>query len=245
MNSSIIPVIFAASTFISIYLGGIFALKFKEKIDSIMAFAAGILLGVVSFDIFPEIFELTEEYGIDPIVVMVAFASGFILFHILEKSILIHHSHESEYASHKHPNVGALSSLALIAHSFMDGVSIGIGFQINASVGLFIALAVISHNFTDGMNTVTLMLSNNNTVKKTKIFLLFNALAPVTGFLLSSFLSFSQNFITVYLGFFAGFILYIGSSDILPEAHSKKSSYKLIGLTISGAVLIFIITRFA
>jgi zinc transporter ZupT len=47
------------------------------------------------------------------------------------------------------------------------------------------------------------------------------------------------------LGFFAGFLLYIGASDILPEAHSKNSSSKLIGLTILGALLVFLITRVA
>jgi zinc transporter ZupT len=46
------------------------------------------------------------------------------------------------------------------------------------------------------------------------------------------------------LGFFAGFLLYIGASEILPEAHEKQSSYGLMGLTILGAVVIFFITRF-
>jgi zinc transporter ZupT len=243
-GSGTVPIIFALVTFASTYAGGLFALKFKEKIHSIMAFAAGILLGVVSFDIFPEIFELTRENGLEPVIVMVAFAGGFILFHVLEKTVLIHHSHEEEYASHKHPNIGIVSSLALISHSFIDGASIGIGFQVNAAVGLFIAIAVISHGFADGMNTVTLMLSNNNTAGKAKVFLLFDALAPVAGFLFSFLIQLPPKFLTIYLGFFAGFILYIASSDILPEAHSKKSSLKLVGLTILGLVLIFAITCF-
>jgi len=46
------------------------------------------------------------------------------------------------------------------------------------------------------------------------------------------------------MGFFAGFLLYIGASDILPEAHSKQSSFKIIGLTLLGVIFIFIITRF-
>ena len=244
MVDSLFPIVFAAVTFFSTYLGGLFALKFKEKIHPIMAFAAGILLGVVSFDIFPEIFELIQKNGIDPTFVMIAFAGGFMFFHVLEKTILIHHSHETEYAAHKHPNVGIISSAALIGHSFMDGASIGIGFQVNFLVGIFIAIAVISHDFTDGMNTVTLMLSHNNSPQKAKLFLLFDALAPVAGFLVSTLFVFPQNFITIYLGFFAGFILYIGSSDILPEAHSKKSSLKLVGLTILGVLIIFAITRF-
>ena len=46
-------------------------------------------------------------------------------------------------------------------------------------------------------------------------------------------------------GLFAGFLLYIGASDILPEAHSKHSSFKLIGLTVLGTLVIFVITRLA
>jgi len=47
-----------------------------------------------------------------------------------------------------------------------------------------------------------------------------------------------------YLGFFAGFLLYIGASDILPEAHSQRSSLKLLGLTVLGVFFIFLVTRF-
>ena len=53
-----------------------------------------------------------------------------------------------------------------------------------------------------------------------------------------------ESFLVLYLGFFAGFLLYIGASDILPEAHSKHSSFKTILLTLLGVILIFIITRF-
>jgi len=64
---------------------------------------------------------------------------------------LIHHSLEEEYADHKHPHVGIVSALALAGHSFMDGVGIGLGFQVNPTIGLLVAIAVIAHDFTDGM----------------------------------------------------------------------------------------------
>jgi len=60
--------------------------------------------------------------------------------------------------------------LALAGHSFMDGVGIGLGFQVSQSIGILVAIAVISHDFTDGMNTVSLMLSHKNTEKKTIAF---------------------------------------------------------------------------
>jgi len=239
-----IPIIISILTFVSTFLGGIFAIKNKSKIHYIMAFAAGVLLGVVSFDIFPEIISQIKTYNFSSVEVMVALVVGFLLFHILEKSILIYHCHEKNCVAHKHPHIGVASALALTGHSFMDGVGIGLGFQINPAIGILVAIAVISHDFTDGMNTIALMLSNHNTDKKSKAFLLLDAIAPVLGAASTLFFTVSPHFLVLYLGFFAGFLLYIGASDILPEAHSEQSSYKLMGLTILGTLLIFIITRF-
>jgi ZIP family zinc transporter len=237
-------ILLAIATFFSTYFGGLLAVRLKNKLHLVMGFTAGVLLAVVSFDIFPEIIELIKENNFNSIDAMIALVFGFLLFHILEKTLLIHHAHEGDYAEHRHPQVGILSALALAGHSFMDGVGIGLGFQVNPAVGLLIAIAVISHDFTDGMNTVTLMLSNKNTVANAKKFLLLDATTPILGAISTLFFTVSAHFLVLYLGFFAGFLLYIGVSDILPEAHSKNSSFKLIGLTVSGVLLIFIITRF-
>jgi len=238
-------IILSIATFFSTMFGGLFAVKYKNKLHLIMGFTAGVLLGVVSFDIFPEIIDRVNAGGFKPIEPMVALVVGFLLFHILEKSIVIHHAHEGDYAEHKHPHVGILSAIALAGHSFMDGVGIGLGFQVNPAVGMLVAIAVISHDFTDGMNTVTLMLTNHNSDKKSKMFLLLDALTPVLGALSTLLFHVSSHFLVWYLGFFAGFLLYIGASDILPEAHAKKSSTKLIALTLLGVILIFLITRVA
>jgi zinc transporter ZupT len=238
-------IILSIATFFSTLFGGLLAVRFKDKLHLIMGFTAGVLLGVVSFDIFPEIIEQIKTYDFDPTGAMIALVVGFLLFHILEKAIVLHNAHEDEYADHKHPHVGVVAALALAAHSFMDGVGIGLGFQINPAVGLIVAIAVISHDFTDGMNTVALLLNHNNSTKKAKLFLLLDALTPIAGAISTLFFHVSPKFLVLYLGFFAGFLLYIGATDILPEAHSKHSSYKLIGLTVLGAVFIFVITRLA
>jgi len=236
--------VLSLTTFFSTLLGGLFAVKFKNKLHLIMGFTAGVLLGVVSFEIFPEIISRVREGNFEPIEPMIALVVGFLLFHILEKSILIHHAHEADYARHRHPQVGVLSALALAGHSFLDGVGIGLGFQAGPTVGLLVAIAVISHDFTDGMNTITLMLANHNSLKKSKMFLFLDALAPVLGVLSTLFFSMPPHFLLWYLGFFAGFLLYIGASDILPEAHSQFSSWRTIALTFLGVLLIFFISRF-
>ena len=239
------PILLSAATFVSTFLGGLFSLQNKNRLHKIMGFTAGVLLGVVFFDIFPEIINLIKENNFSVTSAMVAIVFGFLIFHILEKSILLHHSHEDEYADHKHPHVGIASALALSGHSFLDGIGIGLGFQISPAVGLLVAIAVVAHDFTDGMNTVSLLLSHNNSVKRARYLLFLDAIAPVAGVFATFLFHFSQSFLVIYLGFFAGFLLYIGASDILPEAHSKHSSYTTIGLTILGMILIFVVTRFA
>lgn len=249
---------FILLTFISTILGGIVGLRWKDKMHLLLGFTAGVLVGVVAFDIFPELFELVATTGIDIKIPMIALVVGFLLFHIAEKTLLIHHVHEEHYGEHehalgnsvvdsgghKHTSVGVLSALALSAHSFLDGVGIGLGFQISNEVGIIVAIAVLAHDFSDGLNTVSLMLAHKNTDKSALKFLFIDAIAPVLGGLSTLFFTFSSAALVIYLGFFAGFLLYIGASDILPEAHSKYSSYKTIVMTVLGALFIFVVSSF-
>lgn len=235
--------LFIALTFVSTLIGGLVGLKYKDKLHLILGFTAGVLLGVVAFDILPEIIEMVGQLQVAPIQPMIALVLGFLIFHILEKTLLIHHSHEEEYGPHKHPTVGMASALALIGHSFLDGVGIGLGFSVSASVGVLVAIAVIAHDFSDGLNTVSLLLVHKNSVKRAIWFLLGDALAPVVGAVLAVSWHFGPDKLLLYLGFFAGFLLYIGASDILPEAHSEHSSWKTIAMTITGTLFIFIVTR--
>lgn len=239
------PAVFLAfMSFLATITGGWVAIRNRKRLHYILGFTAGIILGVIAFDLLPEIFELVHHTEIDPVWPMIALVSGFLLFHIFEKLLLLHHAHEDEYGPHRHPQVGVLSALALSAHSFLDGMSIGLGFQISPAVGVAVAVAVISHAFADGLNTITLMLNHKNSVKKAIGFLLITAAAPVLGAASTLLFQFSDTFLTLYLGFFAGFLLYIGASDILPQAHEKHSSRITIGLTILGVLFIFLITRF-
>ena len=239
-----LPVLVACLTFVSTLGGGLMALKNRDQLHRLLGYTAGVLLGVVAFDLLPEIFDNLRDQHMEPTMAMLALVCGFLLFHVVEKSILIHHSQEHDYEVHHHPDVGLASALALSGHSFLDGVGIGLGFQAGTSIGIAVAIAVIAHDFTDGLNTVNLMLVNHNRSRRAVVMLLIDASAPILGALSTFMIHISSSALTVYLGFFAGFLLYIGASEILPEAHSKHSSYTTIGLTIIGVIFMFVVTRF-
>lgn len=233
----------AAVTFGSTMLGGLFGLKFRRYIYSLLGLTAGILLGVVAFDLLPEIFETAHRNNFDPTYAMIALVAGFLGFHIIEKLTILHHGRETDYADHKHPAVGTVAAVALSGHSFLDGVGIGLAFQVNPSVGLGVGLAVVAHDFYDGLNTVNLMLINNNSIKRAIYMLLLDAIAPVLGALSTIFITLNDFELMLYLGAFAGFLLYIGASEILPEAHSKRPSVITLALTLLGVAGMFLVSR--
>ena len=234
-------VTFIILTCLATFIGGIIALNLHTRIHLLLGFTAGVILSVVSFDILPEISELAGRLQIDMRHALIPLVVGFLLFHIIEKYILIHHTHEDDYGSHHHPSIGVGSALALIGHSFLDGVGIGLAFQISQTTGIAIALAVLAHDFSDGINTVSLMISHNNSKLKALGFLALDAFAPVLGAISTLFFTLSPTFSLGYLGIFAGFLLYIGASDILPEAHSKRSSWTTVGMTVLGALLMYVV----
>lgn len=232
-------------TILSTFAGGLFALRNQDKMHRILGFSAGVILGVVAFDILPEIFELSAEYKIDVLFPMIGLVAGFLAFHAAEKLLIVHGAHEDEYGNHHHPKLGVLSALALAGHSLADGLAIGMAFKLNAAVGFAVALAVIAHDFADGLNTVSLMLSHKNDKKTTMRYLLIDAVMPAVGLVIALILPIPPVGLILFLGFFAGFLLYICAGDILPEAHSKHPSGFTLALTVLGAVFIFVVTRYA
>jgi len=232
---------FVTLTCIATFIGGLIALRLHTRIHLLLGFTAGVLLSVVSFDILPEIVELANKLQVEIHKALIPLVIGFLFFHVIEKYILIHHSHEEDYGVHHHPTLGVGSALALVGHSFLDGVGIGLAFQVSTTTGIAIACAVLAHDFSDGINTISLMIAHNNSKKKALLFLAFDAFAPVLGALSTLFFTLSPIFSLWYLGVFAGFLLYIGASDILPEAHSKHSSWVTVCMTIFGAGLMYFV----
>lgn len=242
------PVAVAVLTFVSTVLGGLFALRHRDRLHLILGFTAGVILSVVAFDLLPEIFELVERTGMSVRVPMAALVIGFLTFHVAEKTVLFHAAHEDEYSHHEgpheHPQIGVASATALALHSFTDGLGIGFAFQVNPTVGVSVATAVIAHDFADGLNTVTLMLRHGNSRRRTLAMLAVDALAPVAGVLVTLAFTVSDDVLVVLLGLFCGVLLYIGAADILPEAHANHPSRVTLLSTVVGAFAMFVILVF-
>jgi ZIP family zinc transporter len=227
-------------TFLSTLGGGLLAIRFKNKLGIILGFSAGAVIGVVFFDLLPEAFSLGERlYGITTICLVIV--SGFLFYMLLDRFSVLH-THPDENNNITRGRIGA-GSLSL--HSFLDGVAIGVAFQVSVPMGILIAVAVIAHDFADGVNTVSVILKEGGTRKQAYRWLFIDASTPIAGVISTLFFKIPDAAFGILLALFSGFFLYLGASDLLPESNKKHPGLLVTLLTILGVGLLYFATLFA
>ncbi|MFD9126678.1 ZIP family metal transporter [Kitasatospora sp. NPDC059571] len=259
-------ILVAAGAFLMTLVGGWVAQRTGDRRHLVLGFAAGLMLGVVSFDLLPEAVRAApgEVNGVPQALLM--FAAGFLTIHIIERAVAIHRSHEAEYAAHTHgrghqghaghghghshgdparQGIGLTAAGALVGHSLMDGFAIGAAFQAGSTVGTVVAIAVVAHDFADGFNTYTITRMYGNDRRRALGLLAADAVAPVTGAAITLLFTIPEQVLGLYLGFFAGFLLYLATSDILPEAHSPHPSRTTLLCTLLGVGFMWLVIGLA
>lgn len=237
----------AFGTFISTLVGGFFALKFRDKLHLILGFSAGAVIGVAFFDLLPEALNLASAYYASSAVTLTV-AAGFLAYLVLDRIIMLTVSHgggEEEHAGHAHNARGVLGASALVVHSFLDGVAVGLAFQVSAAVGAVVTLAVLAHDFSDGINTVNMILKTDGGKRRAAIWLAADALAPVLGAASTLLFSLPEKSLALVLALFCGFFLYIGASDLVPESHHGHPKFLTTAMTLLGAAFMFAVIHFA
>lgn len=230
-------------TFFSTSLGGILAVKYRHDFATLAAFAAGVLISVPLFDLLPESLNLAAQTLVPVINVMYVTALGFISLLILERYFSVHRVCENGVCHNvRHPIGGVFGGTELSLHSFVDGFAIGLGFQYDFHVGIIVAFAVICHDFSDGLNTVTVMLRSGNSLKSSMRMLLLDATTPILGAASTLLIKLPEQYLVLILPFFAGGFLYLGASDLLPEAHEKNPPLVSLVSCLAGFLLIFVVT---
>jgi zinc transporter ZupT len=238
-------ILIAIAAFLITYLGGLFVLKFRDRLHLILGFSAGAIIGVAFFDLLPEALELGSGfYSLEVITSMIAL--GFILYMLLDRVIFLHGHEEENCDNHGHiKQKGIIGAGSVSMHSFLDGIAVGLVLQTSTVVGAMVAAAVLVHNFSDGVNTVNLILKNGGDKKKAMKWLTVDALAPALGILSSFFFTLPEKSLGIVFALFCGFFLYIGASDLLPESHHSHSTKWTTAMTILGIVVMYVAIRFS
>ena len=237
-------ILIALLTVVATATGGTIALKSHQRLHLVLGLSAGLLLGLVSFDLMPEVFALDTSTVASVPTVAVAFVFGFMLLHVLERISGGHEPIDSdidEEHGHSHSATGVVGALALVVHVFLDGMAVALAFQISTAIGLATALAVVAHAFSDGLNTVSLLIHHGHWQQRARYLLILDGTARTVGAALGSWLAISDRLLALYLSMFAGFLVYLATSHILPEAHSRHSSRLTLLATFVGLAFMFVV----
>jgi zinc transporter ZupT len=229
----------AVGAFCATLLGGIFALRLRDRRHLMLGFSAGAVIGVAFFDLLPEAIEIGGKYDDVPTLISIA-ALGFLTYLSLDRFLLfgrqIHPADSPDCVRR-----GVLAAGGLSTHSFLDGLAIGFGFQASTAIGTVVTAAVLTHDFSDGLNTINVVLKGGGDRTKALLWLLIDAVAPVFGVVATFMVVVPDRVLGIILALFAGLFLYLGASDLIPESHHAHPSFLTTVMTLLGAAVLYII----
>jgi len=232
----------AATTVIATFLGGMLALRAKDRFHLVLGLSAGLLLGLVGFDLLPEIFEMNTDNLIGVRTISVALIAGFLSLHFIEQFAGSHEPAESDYG-HEHTHAaefaGTVGAIAMAGHIFLDGVALALAFKVSDALGYAVFIAMLVHAFSDGLNTVALLIKTGQWQKRGKYLLAVDAMARIGGAAIGTSLTISDSNLAIYLAVFSGIVIYLATSHILPEANSKHPSKVTMLATLTGVAIMW------
>ena len=238
-----IAIAWAIASSLSAGLGGLVAVALRDKLHLVMGFSAGVLVTAALYDLLPAAVEVGADAGVPFQDIVGVLILGFLFFHVLDRLVGFHSHEEEAHTSGRERWVGVIGAGSFAVHSFFDGASIGLAFQVGGETGALVTLAVASHRFSDGINTMSIMLAHNNTIRQAFTMLLVAALAPILGAASVLLVDIPGSVLALLLPIFAGIFIYIGATDLLPEAYRASRSPLSMATTVAGAAFMFGLTR--
>ncbi|MEY3257247.1 MAG: hypothetical protein RL443_256 [Actinomycetota bacterium] len=237
-----LAIILAAATAVATAAGGAIALRARDRLHLVLGLSAGLLLGLVAFDLLPEVFEMSSSNLLGAPAVSVAIVGGFLLLHVYERFFGSHEPAESDYGhDHKHSAnlAGSVGALAMGVHVFLDGLALGVAFAIDEKLGIAVFVALLVHAFSDGLNTVSLLIKSGKWSRKAIWLLGVDSVARISGAAIGASITISSNLTAIYLAAFSGILIYLATSHILPEAHARHESRWTLISTLAGVAIMW------
>ncbi len=219
----------AGAAFLSTLAGGLLAFRLRDKLHLILGFSAGAVIGVAFFDLLPEAIEFGGKFrGVSAL--LSCSAAGFLAYLVLDRIMLFHGD-----AGSRGPSAAAV----LCTHSLLDGIAIGLAFQASHAVGVVVAIAVLTHDFSDGINTMSIMLKTRGPGAPGFSWLVADAVAPAFGIASTRLFTLPGSALGTVLALFAGFFIYIGASDLIPESYHAHPKFLTTAMTLLGAAVLY------
>ncbi|MBD3228169.1 MAG: hypothetical protein GF329_08265 [Candidatus Lokiarchaeota archaeon] len=292
-----IPIIMSLVAGLSTGVGGLIGVYKRlnmKQFDTIIGFAAGVMIAVATLGLIDEAIVLVESYNIYLIILMVVggVTAGILFLLLLDRIIPhIHTMGDKEDCKGKYDEQicvreckcpekdkwfkcpyledgkckiqgdcfcprklefqkrmkysGILLAIGLTLHNAPEGIAVGVGFLAEPTLflGFSITLAISLHNIPEGIAVAMPLLQGNYSKKKAfSISLLSGIAEPISCLIAVIFLqNVSSLFLSFFLAFAGGAMIYVTSDELIPESHSHGFEHEAsIGL-LAGIVLMLIL----
>jgi len=239
----LVLVIVAAATL----AGGMVPLRFEQHSRVFLSFSAGTLVGLALIGLIPE---ALRETGGEPHLRMLVVLAAFLVTLLLDKLHALHpHSHGMDAdcppEEHEHPPLAIHGAIGLVVHSAVDGLALAAASRLSMAAVLAVALALAAHKFADGLTTVALVLGHHHRRVVAVRLLVANAAALAIGFAAGMALTLEESSLGNLLLVMAGFFLYLGASDLIPEITTPRCRKRDVFATACGMAVIAVIALLA
>jgi zinc and cadmium transporter len=218
-----------------------------QRINVLISYAIGALLGAAFLEILPHALEHGEPHRMTATVLF-----GILAFFVLEKLVLWRHCHHDHCEAHDaqapandHGRSGLLILIGDTFHNFVDGILIAAAFLENTQLGIVTALAIIAHEIPQEVGDYLILLHSGYSRARALAFNLLSSLATLVGALLAYFtLSQVSEWIPTLLGLAAASMIYVAVADLIPSLHKRTElratlqQILLIGLGVASIAVV-------
>ncbi|MGA8090869.1 MAG: ZIP family metal transporter [Terracidiphilus sp.] len=234
------PLVLTSMAAVSTSVGGYCAVLLHRRVQLLMAFGAGVLVGAAFLDLLPSALSAAANTGGPKMLVfLIAALGGLLIFSVGETAS---HFSTTRRASR---TAGRVNACLLIVHSTLDGTAIFAASTISLRMGLIVGLGIVAHDICDGLNTVLLSTAGQKPRSSDYAFLALDAGAPIAGGLIAAHLfTVSPSAVMFFLSLAAGSFLFTAFFGLLPDAWSAGRRTIVPWLGIAGFLLVFCLTRF-
>ena len=194
-------------------LGGIIGVVIKKHsnkfLSFILAFASGLMMSVICFDLLPEALGISNIVNVI-IGTIIGIVSMIFCDILVEKKFSV--NSKTKGMENNLLKTGIIVSIGLAIHNFPEGLAIGSGFEASLKLGLSLAIAICLHDIPEGISMAVPMKNGGMKISKVIFYVILSGITTGIGAFFGVIIgSISQVVISICLSFAAGAMLYIAS----------------------------------
>lgn len=186
-------------------LGGIIGVMIKKHsnkfLSFLLAFASGLMMAVICFDLIPEALGISSITNI-VIGIIVGIIAMIFCDLVVERKFSNHTKLKKENNSLL--KTGIIVSIGLAIHNFPEGLAIGSGFEASMKLGLSLALAICLHDIPEGISMAVPMKNGGMKISKVIWYVILSGITTGVGAFFGAIVgSISEQVISICLSFAA------------------------------------------